>query len=166
MDSEEAKNHKDILFGYFNGPSCGFFGMDDGGFSVDVYENGKVIYKTYIFAQTVKTETEYKISKDAVAAIRSLMEDHQTDIDSFDENIDNGSCDGSGNFFIFNGKEIITWNIDHSDEDELKQNNLSYYNRYLSAIRQENKILLIFDKAVKILKSSGINLSLENVSFN
>ena len=165
MVSEETKNCSDILFGYFNGPACGFFGMDDGGFSVDVYESGKVIYKTYIFDQTVKTETEYKISKDAVIAIRSLMEKYQTNIDSFDDNIDNGSCDGSANFFIFGGKRIITWNIEYYDENELKKKNPSYYKGYLSAIRQENQILLIFNAVTEILKSSGINLDLSKVRF-
>lgn len=161
----EEKKHNDILFGYFTGPSYGAGGIDDGGFSVSVYNDGKVIYKTYIFCRIVKTETEYKIPEDATAAIRSLMEDHQTDIDSFDKNIDNGSCDGSGNFFTFNGKEIITWNIDYNDEDKLKKNNPGYYKAYLSVIRQENQILSIFDKAAKILEKDEISLSLSAVSF-
>lgn len=167
MASNEEGNYRDVLFGYWCVPSYGYFGKGDGGFSVKVYADGRIVHNTYIFSRIVKTETEYKISKDSVAAIETLMEEYQTDIDSFDEHLDNGSCDGMGNFFIFNGKQIITWNIDlgYADEDELKKNNPSYYEKYLPVVKQENGILLLFSKITKILKKNGVNLNLYKVKF-
>ena len=165
MASKEKDDYRDILFGYSCIPSCGWVGKDDGGFSVKVYADGRMVHKTYIFDCIVKTETEYKISKDSFAAIEMLMEKYQTDIDAFDEHLDNGSCDGAGNFFILNGKQIITWNIDYTDEDELKKNNPSYYEKYLSVVKQENEILVLFSKVAEILKSNGVDLKLYKVNF-
>lgn len=44
------RNIEKILFGYYNCPSCGYFGVDDGGFSIDIFPDGKLNYTTYIFA--------------------------------------------------------------------------------------------------------------------
>lgn len=166
MDKKGNDNDKDILFGYFCVPSCGWFGEDDGGFSIAIYEDSRLIHKTYIFDCIDKTETEYKISKNSIDAIKILIRKYQNDIDTFDENLDNGSCDGEGNFFIFNGKRIITWNIEYIDENELKIINPDHYEEYLPVVRQENKLLLLFFKIIEVLEKDGIELNLYEVNFN
>jgi len=162
---EEKNDYKDILFGYLHTPWWGRHGKSDGGFSVDVYRDGRVIHRTYLFYQVVRTEAEYKISKDSVIAIEALLKECQTAIDALDERPFNWSFGGSGSFFIFNGKQIITWSIRYYDEAELKKNNPSYYEEFRSVVRQENAILLLFSMITKILKRDGVNLSLYEVDF-
>ena len=162
---DDKKEYKDILFGYLFIPSYGCLEEDDGGFSITVYTDGRLVYKTYIFDRIEKTKNEYKISLNSIMAIKTIIEEYQEDINSFEKSIDNGSCDGYGNFFIFAGKEFITWNIEYNDENELKENYLEYYKEYLPVVRQQNKILLIFFKITKILKKEGINLKINMVSF-
>lgn len=154
-------DHRDVLFGYSNVPACGEEEKDDGGFSVAVYESGRLIYKTYIFDQIDKTEAEYKISDSSVSAIKALMKKHQKAIGAFDTHLDNGSRDGSGNFFVFNGLQIITWNIQYTNPLFL-----IFCKEYLPVARQENRILLLFFAVAKILKNDGIDLNLDEVRFH
>ncbi len=165
MDGKKKDTVKEILFGYLCTPACGWQGKDDGGFSVAVYADGRLVHKTYIFCDIDKTTTEYKISDVSVSKIKALLEKYQADIDAFDEHLNNGSCDGEGNFFVFHGKEIITWNIRHVSVWKLRMFNRDYYKEYLPVVRQENKILLLFFAAAKILKKDGVRLSLDKVSF-
>ncbi|MGN0604839.1 MAG: hypothetical protein ACI4I2_12765 [Oscillospiraceae bacterium] len=48
MDNKKVE-YKDVLFGYSCTPSYGYYGKDDGGFSIEIYPDGKLIHKTYIF---------------------------------------------------------------------------------------------------------------------
>lgn len=164
MDGKENK-YSEVIFGYMDTPSYGCIGKDDGGFSVAIYPDGKLIYKTYIFDEIEKTKREFKLDLKTVDRIAGVLAAYEQNIKNFDEDLDNGSCDGSGNIFIFNGKMIVTWNIDYYDEDELKKSNPEYYKAYLSVIRQENLLMEIFFRVSKILKTRGIDLRLYEVKF-
>ncbi len=159
------KDCEKILFGYKLAPSYGRFGKDDGGFSIAIYPDGKAIYKTYIFADIDKSQKLYSLSNNAIEKIKVIWDGYKTEIDNFQEHTNNGSCDGDGNFFIFNGKQITTWNIEFADENELKTNNPNYYFEYLSVIKQENMMLLIFSKIIEILETQGIYLTLYSIKF-
>lgn len=158
---DKKNEHRDILFGYSNVPACGREGKDDGGFSVAVYKDGRLIYKTYIYDQKDRTETEYKLSAGSVSAIKALMKKHQRAIDTFDSYLYNGSCDGYGNFFIFNGKQVITWNISYRNPLFL-----IFCMGCFSVARQENKILSLFFTVTEILKNDGISINLNGVAFS
>ncbi len=164
--NKKKKDYCNILFGYMCIPSYGCFVKDNGGFSIAVYEDVRLIHKTYIFDGIENTKTEYKISIDSFVDIKMILEKHQADINMFDKCLDNGSCDGTCNFFIFNGKRFITWNISYIDEEELKKNNLDYYKKYKSVVSQENKMLLIFDEIAEIFESQGVNLKIYEVNFS
>ena len=120
-------------------PSYGCIGKDDGGFSVAIYPDGKLIYKTYIFDEIEKTKREFKLDLKTVDRIEGVLAAYEQDIKNFDEDLDNGSCDGSGN--------------------------PEYYKAYLSVIRQENLLMEIFFRVSKILKTRGIDLRLYEVKF-
>ena len=160
------RNIEKILFGYYNCPSCGYFGVDDGGFSIDIFPDGKLNYTTYIFDKKEKTRQEYMLSVKTIDKIKKVLDENKAVIESFDEHTDNGSCDGNGHFFVFYGKEFITWNIEYHDEDELRKSNQPYYNEYINVIRQENKMIIIFSKITEILEDEGMYLNLHTVSFN
>ena len=119
MNNKE-NNYSDILFGYMITPFYGADG-DDGGFSIVIYPNGKVIYKTYIFSEIEETRREYELDLDTVKNISKGFSFYEQEINKLDDEIDNGSLDGCEYIFIFNGKKIITRNIQYLDEDEMKE---------------------------------------------
>lgn len=168
MASEEMNDYKDVLFGYYCLSAWGCFGKDDGGFSVEIYKDGKMIHKTYIFDQEEKTRTEYKISDESVAEIKSILKMHSSNIDSFDKHINNGSFDGAFTNFVFNGKEIVILNIDLIEHIDIKyiKKNPDYTEEEMSVIKQEYEITLLFSKITSILKKNGVMLSLDGVNFD
>lgn len=158
--AEEKKNYSDILFGYLLTPSYGFFGMSDGGFSVAIYPDGRLVYKTYVFDRREKTRTEYLLPDEVIEQITAVMEEYAPEIADFDEHISNGSLDGDGNFFVFGGKHVISWNIELNDEEEVRKKNPEYYHEYLPVMQQENTMLFIFYEIIEILEKVGIKLNL------
>ena len=147
-----------ILFGYSYLPLYGRSG-DDGGFSIVVYRDGRLIHKTYIFSEIDNTTTEYQISEDSIFAIKALMQQERETIGTFD-NCRN-SCDGSENSFIFDGKQIIIWNIDYTNPSLLA----SCEEKSRLILKQHNKILSLFFKVTKILQNDGIDLDIHEVNF-
>lgn len=171
--SQETLDEKDVVFGYFFEISCGWTGKDYGDFSIEIYPNGKLIYKTYLFSRIEKSKTEYRVSANSVLAMKAVIKKHRADIDSFNNTLNNGTYDGSGDFFIFEGKELITWNISHTNElliriEEKRKKSDPYFSddECLAARKQENKILFIFSEIVQILKKEGISLRLGEVKFD
>ena len=166
MKSNNKNNpYSNVLFGYTCVPAERFFGEDDSGFSVEVYADGQMLYKTYIFPEIEKERKEYLISPAAVFDIARILERHHKNIKSFKKSLNNGSCDGNGNYFIFSGTQYTTWNISHKNEMMTKIINPDYYKEYKPVIRQENQMLQIFDEIAAILKRHGICLSLDAITF-
>ena len=164
MNNKE-NNYSDILFGYMITPFYGADG-DDGGFSIVIYPNGKVIYKTYIFSEIEETRREYELDLDTVKNISKGFSFYEQEINKLDDEIDNGSLDGCEYIFIFNGKKIITRNIQYLDEDEMKEFDPEYYKEYLPVIKQQNMIIEIFAMVSVFLETQGIDLILNEVNFN
>ena len=158
--------YDNVLFGYMCVPTEGLFGEDDGGFSLEVLTNGRLVYKTYIFSEIENTRIESQISPSALYEISMILEKHQKNIKSFKKILNNGSCDGYGNYFIFFGKQYITWNISFKNEIATKILNPIFYKRYKSVIRQENQLLRIFADIAAVLGQQGIHLKIEEVSFD
>ncbi len=154
---------KGLLFGYSYFPACGEIGDVDGGFSIEILNDRKVIYKTYMYNGKEKSISKYKVSKKTIESIEKIIALYQAEINAIEEHIDNGTCDGYGNKFVFREKEILTWNIEWHDETELKKKNPQYYNKYISIIQQENILLLIFARIRKVLIKQGIFLTIEKV---
>ena len=174
--SKKDNNCEHVVFGYFSMVSMGWDDRDYGDFSIEIYPSGKLIYKTYLFSGIEKSKTEYSISIHSVQAIKAVIEKYQADIDSFDQQLRNGTDDGTGDYFIFEGKKLITWNIQHTSKflimlEEVRRkvdpNYPDYPNgEWLAALKQENKILSIFSKIVQILKEEAIFLRLGEVKFD
>lgn len=163
---KEERDYSEIIFGYMCIPAYGFFGESDGGFSIVLYPDGKLIYKTYIFEQIEKDKKEVFISKETVERIKAVLCAHQSDIDGFREHTYNGSFDGEENLFIFSGKEFTTWNITYRGEDEREANNPGYYKKYMSVFEQQNRMLDIFTKITEILATQGILLNINKIIFH
>lgn len=155
----------DILFGYFTGPSYGCTG-DAGGFSIHLKQDGTVIYKTYILPSTPITETRYHIASNAVQEICNILTVFEDTISMLPEHIDNGSCDGSENQFIFNGKKVVDWNIPTCEEiREIEENNPDYLKLYSETIYFENEIMRLFTQIADVFMKKKIKLTLHDVQF-
>lgn len=124
-----------------------------------------MIYKTYIFDEIEETRREIELDLETVKDISKVLSFYKQEINELDEDIDNGSLDGYGNFFIFAGKRIITWNIQYLDEDEIKKLDQEYYEEYLPVIKQQNLIIEIFCMIAEILDTEGIDLRPYEVIF-
>lgn len=159
---------EDILFSYYMTPSYGFFGKSDGGFSVEIYSNRQIIYKTYVFDEIEKTRNNYLLSQAAIENIKKLYKDNQNEILSLDESYDNDILDGVGYFFTFCNKKIITWDIDSVNEKYIKKIYNKQYidDTYVNNLEKQRFILYMFKKITKILKIEGFTLNLNKFKYN
>lgn len=160
---EQVIIKKRILFGYrLSNASCCTYGDDDG-FLFAVYEDGTAIYNKYIVPDTVKRSRNFRLSDMTVSEIRNIIDINKRKIMSFDKDIDNGSCDGDFNEFIFDGKKISTLNICDDMEFIFLFNPADYIKHY-HVIRQEKQIIRIFREICAVLrKNHAIRLKLEDV---
>lgn len=147
-----------------NFPSCGWEDYDDGGFSCVINSEGLLEYKTYIFSNKEKSCKTYYISKNTVNNIKKIILKNQKIIDRIPENLDNGSCDGNLNEFVFYNKRISALNIQHVNANLIKVLNFKYYVEYRNNIRNENNVMKIFDKICGLLKQENIFLGLNSFS--
>lgn len=156
-----------ILFGYKCTPAYGWIGESDGGFSIEIYEDGSLIHKTYLFDEEQQTFQEYQIQPITVETIKEILAENQSEIEELPPDIDNGSMDGSCNIFTFNGKEVSVYNIEYGETpEEISVYNPEYVRDCLEEITQQNRVGEIFDRVVHALKEEGINLSLYEFSIS
>ena len=154
---------KEVIFGYECFPACIEAEGEDDGFSFLILYDGENICKRYKCNGKVKSISKYKVSKKVIDRIEKTITAYNVEINTLDEDIDNGSYDGCGNKFVFYDKEILTWNIEYHDEKKVQRKNPQYYNKYEKSMRQENTLLLIFDQIRKALRRQGIFLKTYNI---
>lgn len=162
---QNDENVESVLFGFLNTPSCGWEGEDTGGFSIDIYPDGRTICKSYLFDRIEIYRKELQISEESVAKITSVLKSFSRIIKRFNSNYDNGSCDGNGHFFILSGEEYTAWNIDN--EYDLRFVTFCYIFRIFTAlVNQGNQMNLIFLMVSAILDDEGITLTHDKLSLD
>lgn len=77
------------------------------------------------------------------------------------EHIDNHSCDGVGNFFVFDGRRVTDWNIEDY-EGQVSEDDMNYEN----VAMLETAVINIFREIAKVLQEEGIVMKLEKISDN
>lgn len=159
------KSEEQILFGYYWTPSEGMVGRYYGQFSIKIYLDGILSYKTYVFSREEMFSEEIKLTQSLINEIKHILDTNASVIGRLDQHLDNGSRDGCGNEFIFGGQKIITWNINRRNEEEIMNRDADYYERFRKVIQQENSILDVFEQIVSVLRKEGIKLELYEVSF-
>ena len=155
---------KEILFGYrLSNADCCEYGDDDG-FSIIIYKDGTAMYTTYIVSDIINKCKKFRISNETVTEIRSNIDKNKKKISALNKDIDNGSCDGVFNIFIFGKKKISALNIEEHNIKTLSLINPKYYIEYHSVIIQENIIIKIFKEICSILrKNHAIRLDLNSI---
>lgn len=181
------KNLAKVVFGYKNIASCNFLGNSDG-WSFKIYEKGTVRIKKFTFDNQIISSEKFYIPFNVVEKIKKILFENKSLIDNLSSNIDNHSCDGSYDIFNFYGKKITCLNISRSSEEKImkatlevdsefwdsevpkiiarSENIFSAYRVYfnekhselIETIRQENKVLKIFEAVYNILKNYGLTV--------
>ena len=153
-----------VLFGYSCTPAWGLYGIDPGGFSIELDISGLVRYKTYIFDLILQRQRIVQLSPRTVEKINEILNNNRDNIKKIGKYLDNGSCDGVCNRFNFMGKVITGYNVSFSDEESLSKYNPEYYAARIKNIRQENAVSIIFNSiAIEMqdeLKAEGLELNL------
>lgn len=155
---------KKILFGYYCSPAVVFPEMENAGFSFRLFPNGRVIWQTYFLNRKkgpmVKHSGMMDISEDSVSKISRILAGYAKETDDFPEFINNGTCDGSFNDFVFCGKFVSLLNIRYNDMAQVMRENPKYYEEFRFDMADENKVLAIFTGICDVLRADGIELYL------
>lgn len=147
-----------IIFGYKRSPSSGYYDFSDGSFSIEVYEDGTMLYTTYLFDSQEQDCWEIPVKARSIRALKWILWVYRKEIARLDTEIDNGSLDGDCNAFILNGRPSMVYNIGYGNE--IRPDGSTDRTAH-----QQNVLLKIFDKAARALRKSGIMLGLDDVDF-
>ena len=149
-----------INFSYRLGnAACCQYGQYEG-FKVEIFYDGKIEYSEYAVQNILLKQEQYALKSYVIDKILDVI--NESEIESIPKNLDNGSCDGDRNEFVFykNRREykITAWNIideeyitEKEKDDKYKENN--FY---------EWEVMKIFNKITAILKIAGFKMSLSS----
>lgn len=153
------------IFSYKYFASNNFLGANSDGFEVllfDCIDSFNLVYRELDFDNNVLDVKKYLLSKECINNIIEIL-NNNSQIFQIPNNLNNGSCDGSGNEFYFsNGNldnNILAWNIDISDISD-KDLTEDYLNEYSKNLLNEKFVLKVFKLITKELKKHNIILSL------
>lgn len=159
MEERKIKG-EDIVFSYQLGPVSGKEG-DDGGFSIQIYGNGKLKVCTYKFYETINSIQVFKMSRKEVGMVYRIIRKYREELKEVPMRLDNGSQDGEINEFVFFGYEqIVAWNIKTTVPQAVMIKNHTYYQEYKENMKYENVVLKVFREICKYLKKQEIYLDL------
>ena len=150
------------IFSYRVKPAYGMEG-EYGGFSIELYGNGNLRYCVYRLLDDIQKMEMFKLKKETVYAVYGIIDHARKRLDAIPENLNNGSLDGMLNEFFFDDfKWITAWNIEESFIRGVMLKNYDYYRKYKENMKYENAVLRIFKEICKVLRKSGVDLSLES----
>lgn len=85
----------------------------------------------------------------AVARIKAVLNVKKLYVNLLPERLDNGSCDGEIDEFVFGDKCILGFNVRKADLYEIACINRTYYRQYGQNMIYENLTLDIFNGVIK-----------------
>ncbi|MCL2015780.1 MAG: hypothetical protein FWG68_05980 [Defluviitaleaceae bacterium] len=150
-----AENNR-VIFAFAEYASFGRSGDDYGDFSIEVFDNGKILRKGYLFGEKKHSSLEtFEIPTYEVNAIELFLNENRKEIQNLPQDLFNGSCDGSLHYFTFGTKEVSGLNVHYNNLDELRNKN---YNPYKDFDIEENAANenLVVDLCYKIAQLSKI----------
>ena len=93
--------------------------------------------------------------------IEKTLISHKDDLSKISGNLNNGTLDGSHDYFQFGKKKISSWSIKKTDLNKVMKKNPGYYRQYKDNMIQENRVLDIYNEIISILNEFGIGLELK-----
>ena len=141
-----------------------YFSPNPGGFELNIYGDGSIVYEEYIIndmrlEEVVKRE-EYKISEEYAQELLALIK--QGNIGDIPEYIPTYILDAPSHSFNFNGKTIHAEGIEKTSGIELLK--LIIYPEYFASSLYQNRVLELFDNIANVLGRAGYDMAL--YSFN
>ena len=150
------------IFSYRTEPLNGMEG-DDGGFSIELYGNGNLRYCVYRLFDDIRLLQMFKVSREAVYDIYGIIEKARKRLERVPQKLDNGSEDGMLNEFLFSDFSWVTAvNIQEVFVKGMILTNYQYYQQYKENMKHENTVLGVFKEICKVLKSAGVEISLDS----
>ena len=151
-----------IVFGYadFNAGDAEF-GVDYGGFSIVLFDNGIVEVREYLFSEILVEERCYSVPQSCISEIQQEYQKYYHDIQTAYAP-DNGSCDGSISYFYFGNGWIDALNIEYHDKktiERIHEVHSDDFDEWMPIIQEENKIMKIFFSICEILKRYDVILN-------
>lgn len=92
--------------------------------------------------------------------IEKTLISHKDDLSKISGNLNNGTLDGSHDYFQF-GKKISSWSIKRTDLNEVMKKNPGYYRQYKDNMIQENIVVDIYNEVVDIINEFNLELELK-----
>lgn len=159
MDECHHAGEGKVLWGYESFSSYGGIG-DFGGHEVIVFESGKVVYNTYAmgYEHAPITHSLYQANEAMIREIKETIAKHTDELNAIPEYLENHSCDGSRDSFIFGNKWIEGYNIKYISPEKLKELYLDHYID-LKECMQENKVLEIFGEVASIFNQHHVGIT-------
>lgn len=145
-----------VLFSYDTFPAFGT-PDDDRGYKLIIFRDGKLLVLVREAFQQMH-QYEKNLPEKRMHQLQEIMNKYQWFIKKMPEHIDNHSCDGVGNFFVFDGRRVTDWNIEDY-EGQVSEDNMNYEN----VAMLETVVINIFRKIAKVLQEEGIVMRLEEI---
>lgn len=135
-------------------------------FSISIYSNGVVKYKTYTFSGNEISCDVYQLTATTLKKAEKVLAKERHQIKGITNNLSNGSYDGYGNHFTFEEHKIVAWNILKTTFLQLIILGFWHREQYCNLCKNlfyENFVLNIFKKISTVLMQAGIGLDLYSV---
>ena len=145
-----------VLFEYKSTPSFGFFGKP-GGSSIVILSDGSIVHRNYVFGQKEPSaEDNVAFMPEVAVLIEKTLISHKDDLRKISGNLNNGTLDGSHDYFQFGKKKISSWSIQRTDLNEVMKKNPGYYRQYKDNMIQENIVVDIYNEVVDIINQFNL----------
>jgi hypothetical protein len=167
-----------LIFSYARRGTFGYRGKPCGDFSIELYDDGTLVKKTYkMFEDRPSTAEERAIEASVVDEVKSAIEQKRTKLKKIPRNLNNRSRDGSFYHLNFTGKKITALNLGDGTliymgkkvtaSELLGERALIYKNegehtddfvKWLKTIRSGGIVYVLLHKILDILKAAGFEV--------
>jgi len=149
------------LFEYKSSPSYGCIGMP-GGYSICVFNSGDVVKRDYVLGEErPKKETILATTPELAKNICAIINRHLIELKSIPCELNNGTLDGSHDYFKFGERSINAWTIQRTDPLEIQKHNPQYYDEYKDNIEYENLVLDIYDEIAMEINKHNVGIQMD-----
>ncbi|MCR5566714.1 MAG: NUDIX domain-containing protein [Clostridiales bacterium] len=157
---ESEKRKALLLFEYGSFGAWGCVG-EYGGDKIRVYESGKIEYSTHLmgYEETPLEIRTYHAAPAMLHEIEDVIASHEDDLKGIPSELNNGSCDGSMQQFVFGQKKIFALNISRTDPAEIKARNPGYYEGHIANMLHENLVMDIFEEIAAVFNRYHTGIS-------
>ena len=151
------------IFEYKTRPAFGCIG-EPGGYSICVFKSGDVVKCDYVFGDDdPRNETILATMPELAKTIEGIVNKHAEELKGIPNELDNGTDDGSCDYFRFGEKQISAWTIKRTLPDEVWIENPQYYEEFKENIKHENHVLDVYDEVAAEINKRDVGIQLKTL---